>query len=340
MGLFSDRIAIDLGTTYSIVARPNSEEYLRIPSSVAYDTHSGLPVAFGEEAKRMSGRAPDRYSIICPLKDGVIADFRATHSYMAYLLGESTRERFSLHTDVYLCLPWGATPVELRSYINSFRSTRRRIRIVREPFAAAVGCGLDVFGSEPCTIVDMGGGTTEVATISNGFMLHANTLRKAGVYCDHLIVEQIRKLKCLEIGLSTAERMKVLYGSVWPHSEEGDVEVRGFDRQSGFPVMKLFPTEDLREILNPYAEAVEDLIRSHLARLSQEARTRVAINGIMLAGGTSMMKAWVQRLENRLQIPVHQLPDPQLAVIRGMRKIIQEPRRYDPLVRISEHLSR
>ncbi|TVQ78507.1 MAG: hypothetical protein EA369_06670 [Bradymonadales bacterium] len=335
LGLFSERIAIDLGTTYSIVARQHDEEFLKIPSTVAYDLQQGMPIAFGEEAKRMMGKSPDRYSVICPLKDGVIADFQATNSYVAFLLSESARQKFALHYDVYLCLPWGATPVELRSYIHGFRSTRRRIRIVREPFAAALGAGLDVFQDEPSTIVDMGGGTTEIATISRGFMLHANTLRRAGNFCDQLITDQVRKQIKLEIGLSTAEKMKLQYGSVWPTDEDLDVELRGMDRESGRPALRLFPTEELRGILNAYAHSVEDLIQSHLSRLSLDARSRVASNGIWLAGGTSMLKGWAERLQSRFQIPVRQLPDPQLAVIQGLKKIMQSPHLFDPLLRIS-----
>lgn len=336
MSLFSSRIAIDLGTAYSVVAQNDREELIRTASSIAFDKNTQEPIAFGDEAKQMLGRCPDRYEVVRPLRDGVIADFQATHHYLKYLIQEATKKAFSLHYDIFLCVPWGATAVELRSYQQALGGPRRKIYLVREPFAAALGLDLDVLSAVPHTVMDMGGGTTEVATIGGGYMIHASSLRAAGNFCDQLLVDGIRQAYQFEVGFSTAERVKTQHASVWPVTPDYLFEVKGLLRKTQLPEESAIHSADLRSMLEPYAMKVESQLRDHIHQLPAEAQRQVEMEGIHLAGGTSMIRGWKERIEKRLGIPVHQVSDPTLAVIRGMQKIIERPSKYRDILRISE----
>lgn len=334
--MLSGRIAIDLGTAYSVVAHEKTEHFLRVASSVAYDRISQKAVAFGDEAKRMWGKCPERYEVILPLRDGVIADFAATQAYVDHLLSEACRSRFALNFEIYLCLPWGATPVEWRAYRQGFGSTRRRIHLVREPFAAALGCGLDVLGSEPVTIVDMGGGTTEIASIAEGLMLEASSLRAGGLSCDHLIQEGFRKMHGFELGLSAAEQIKIQHGSVWKLAEDRFFEVSGSARERRLPEERKISTEDLRSYLEPHALRVEKHIQQHIEKLPGSALRSLRENGILLCGGTSLLQGWEERLRQRLGVEVRRTANPLYAVIRGMKHLIQHRKDLMPLLKISE----
>ena len=336
MGIFSERIAIDLGTAFSVVAHQSSKHYWRIASSVAFDRSLARFVAFGDEAKEMSGRCPEKYEVIRPLRDGVISDFRATNCYLNHLLDQATRRSFAIHYDIFLCVPWGATAVELQSYLYSLRRRRCRVQLIREPFAAALGCGQDILSEKFNTIIDMGGGTTEIATIRGGYMVQASSLRHAGNYCDQLIMDAIRSEKAFEIGISTAEQIKMSHGSVWFQAFDDEIPIKGSRRETRRPELGSVCVNDLAAYLEPYALKVEQKIKEHLGRLSTEAKRAVEMEGISLAGGTSLLKGWKERLEPKLGIPIRLTDRPTHGVIRGMRKIIQNPRLYENVIRISE----
>ncbi len=338
MSLFSSRIAIDLGTAYSVIAQVDKDELVRTASSIAVDKDTQQPVAFGDEAKRMLGRCPDRYEVILPLKDGVIADFQATHHYLRYLISSATKNAFAFHYDIFLCVPWGATAVELRSYHQALGGPRRKIYLVREPFAAALGMGLDILGESPVTVMDMGGGTTEIATMSGGYMIHASSLRAAGNFCDQLLMDGIRQAYEFEVGQSTAELLKMQHASVWPVFEDYVFEVKGLLRRTQLPDQGQIDSADLRSFLDPYALRVETQLKDHLQRLPSEAQKQIELQGIVLAGGTSLIHGWKERLEHRVGIPIHGSTDPTLAVIRGMKRMIENPSRYKDIFRISERV--
>lgn len=336
LGIFSSRIAIDLGTAYSVIAQVDRDDLVRTASSIAFDRITQLPVAFGDEAKRMLGRCPERYEVILPLKDGVIADFQATHQYLRYLISSATRNAFAFHYDIFLCVPWGATAVELRSYQQALGGPRRKIFLVREPFAAALGLNLDILGDSSVTVMDMGGGTTEIATMAGGYMIHASSLRSAGNFCDQLLVDGIRQGYQFELGQSTSEQMKMQHASVWPVFDDYVFDVKGLLRRTQLPDQGKIDSSDLRAYLEPYAVRVETLLKDHLHRLPSEAQRQVEIGGVTLAGGTSLIRGWKERLEKRLGIPVHNSSEPTLAVIRGMKKMIDKPSLYRDVLKISE----
>ena len=336
MSIFSSRIAIDLGTAYSVIAQVDKEELVRTASSIAFDRSTQMPIAFGDEAKKMLGRCPERYEVILPLKDGVIADFEATHHYLRYLISSATKNAFAFHYDIFLCVPWGATAVELRSYHQALGGPRRKIFLVREPFAAALGLGLDILGETPVTVMDMGGGTTEIATMAGGYMVHASSLRAAGNFCDQLLIDGIRHTYQFELGLSTAEYVKMHHASVWPVFEDYIFDVKGLLRRTQLPEQGQIASADLRSFLEPYALRVETQLKDHLQRLPSDAQRQVELHGVSLAGGTSMIRGWKERLERRVGIPIHPSSEPTLSVIRGMKRMIEKPSLYKDVFKISE----
>lgn len=336
MGILRERIAIDLGTAYSIVAHESRKELWRIPSTIALDSKTKQPVAFGDQAKKMSGRENNFFEVIRPLKDGVISNFEAAGHYFSYLVKNSRLNPFALRYTVYVCIPWGATSVETKSYIERVSSARTAIRMIREPFAAALGADQDVFSREGCTIMDIGGGTVEISTIAHGCMILCNSFREAGNAMDQLLTEKMLRQKLFEIGLSTAEEIKIAYGNVYPTPHEESFEVRGLDRRTRTPGRMVLSTTELRDFLEPMAFAIETRLRDHIRHLPEENKRNVLKNGIHLVGGGAHLRGWKDRLEEGLQIGIHIPEEPQLSVIRGMKKIIDRPRFYKSLLRISE----
>lgn len=337
MSIFSERVAIDLGTAYSIITRRHDPRFLRVASSIAYDLKKNKAIAFGDEAKKMSGRCPDGYEVVRPLSEGVIADARATDDYLDYLVARATKG-FRVSTQMFLCVPWGATGVELRVYVERLKAPRRKIFIVREPYAAAIGAGLNILSDEPVHILDMGGGTTEIASIESGYVLSASSMREGGNYCDRILMEAFLSQFRLDIGSHLAENLKVEFGSVWPAEEDFEFSVRVVRRDSSRPESLSLSTAELRSFLEIYAQKVESLVQDHIRSLSSHAAKSLRERGVCLVGGTSLMKGWAQRISERLGIDVYQPERPELAVIRGLKTIIDRPQEYRGILRISERV--
>lgn len=336
MGLIQERIAIDLGTTYSIVAHEASDKLLRVPSSIALDRRTRSPVAYGDDAKIMMGKGDTHYEVIRPLRDGVICDFEAAGLYLDYLVQKARKNPLALQYTVLVCVPWGATATETKSYVERVRGFRTAVRLVREPFVAALGCGVDLFSQEPSTIVDIGGGTVEVSTISHGHMIHCSSTKNAGNSMDQAIVERMLRQEFFEVGLNSAEAAKMEHGSVFPLADDYDFEIRGLDRRTRSPGKIVMNTSRLREFLEAPALAIESQIRSHLHHLPPEAQKAIASSGITFVGGGAHLKGWPERLQRNLNVKVNIPPEPQLAVIRGMQIILQNPRKYRSILKISE----
>jgi rod shape-determining protein MreB len=337
VGILRERIAIDLGTAYSIVAHESTDELWRLPSSIAIDRMTGRPIAYGDRAKVMFEKGSQNIDVVRPLKDGVISDFEAAGLYLSYLVSKSRRNPFALNFTIHVCVPWGATPVEVKSYIHRLNSFRTQVRIVREPFAAALGCGVDILHSDTATVMDIGGGTVEISTMGHGCMIQCTSTREAGHAMDQLIVEKILRHKFFEVGLNTAEEMKMKYGSVEALEKEEEFEVRGIDRRSRGPSRIVMTTAELREFIEPMIEHMELRLTDHLRHLPTELRKNAENYGIFLVGGGAHLRGWKERLEKRLSLRVLSPESPQLAVIRGLKKIIDHPRKYRSLIQVSEN---
>ncbi len=337
VGFLRERIAIDLGTAYSIVAHESTPQMWRLPSSVAIDRDSGKPIAFGERAKKMFERGNSSIQVIRPLKDGVISNFEAAGHYLSHIVSQTRRNPLALHYTIFVCVPWGATSVEVKSYINRLKTFRQVVKIVREPFAAALGCGLDIQAPKPVTVVDLGGGTVEMSTMAHGCMIHCSSAREAGHAMDQLIVEKLLRHRQFEVGLNTAEEMKIHYGSVTALEAEEEFEVKGVDRRTQLPSRLLMTTQELRFYIEPMLTAIERNLQSHLRHLPAEPRRIAETEGLWMVGGGALLTGWKERLEANLSLPVLVPDEPQYTVIRGLKIIIDRPRRFRGILKISEN---
>ncbi len=288
-GLSGRDMAVDLGTANTLVYVRGRGIVLSEPSVVAIDQRSGEVHAVGIEAKRMLGRTPGTITAIRPLKDGVIADFDVTEQMLRHFIEKANGNRFA-HPRVIVCVPSGVTGVEKRAVEEATISAgARQAYLIEEPMAAAIGAGLPVSDPTGNMIVDIGGGTTEVAVISLGGIVVSQSIRVGGDEMDEAIVNHLRKEYKLLIGQQTAEEVKLEIGSAWPLPEEVQAEVRGRDMLTGLPKTVVLGSEDVRRALDEPVTQIIDAIRGTLDKTPPELAADIMDRGIVLAGGGALL---------------------------------------------------
>ena len=323
-GLGGREIAVDLGTANTLVYVRGRGIVLSEPSVVAIDERSGEVHAVGIEAKRMLGRTPGTIKAIRPLKDGVIADFDVTEQMLRHFIQKVHHNRFA-HPRVVVCVPSGVTGVEKRAVEEATLSAgARQAYLIEEPMAAAIGAGLPV--SEPTgnMIVDVGGGTTEVAVISLGGIVVSQSIRVGGDEMDDAITSHIKKEYKLLIGQQTAEELKLEIGSAWDLAEEIQAEVRGRDLLSGLPKTVVLTSEEIRRALNEPVGQIIDAIKSTLDKTPPELSADIMDRGIVLAGGGALLTGLDERLREETQMPVHVAESPLTCVAVGSGRSLEE----------------
>src|SRR6187397_2884501 len=282
-------MAVDLGTANTLVYVRGRGIVLSEPSVVAIDQRTGEVHAVGVEAKRMLGRTPGSISAIRPLKDGVIADFDVTEQMLRHFIEKVHQHRFA-HPRVVVCVPSGVTGVEKRAVEEATLSAgARQAYLIEEPMAAAIGAGLPVADPTGNMIVDIGGGTTEVAVISLGGIVYSRSVRVAGDKFDEAIVQYIKRKYSLLIGERTAEHIKLTIGCAYPFEEEKTAEVKGRDLISGAPKTIEVNSEEIRDALTEPVSAVVEAIKTALERTPPELAADIVDNGIILAGGGALL---------------------------------------------------
>jgi rod shape-determining protein MreB len=294
------------------------------PSVVAIDQRTGEVHAVGVEAKRMLGRTPGTITAIRPLKDGVIADFDVTEQMLRHFIHKANGNRFA-HPRVIVCVPSGVTGVEKRAVEEATLSAgARQAYLIEEPMAAAIGAGLPV--SEPTgnMVVDIGGGTTEVAVISLGGIVVSQSIRVGGDEMDEAITNHLRKEYKLLIGQQTAEEVKLEIGSAWPLQEEVQAEVRGRDMLSGLPKTVVIGSEDVRRALDEPVSQILDAIRGTLDKTPPELAADIMDRGIVLAGGGALLQGLDQKLRGDTHMPVHVAESPLTCVAVGSGRSLEE----------------
>src|SRR5919199_97495 len=320
MPSFSNRdIAVDLGTANTLVYVRGEGIVSSEPSVVAIDQTTGAVHAVGEEAKRMIGRTPATIKAIRPLRHGVIADFDVTEQMLRYFIRRADLRRWS-RPRVVMCAPSGITEVEKKAVVEaSLAAGAREVRLIEEPVAAAIGAGLDI--SEPVgnMVVDVGGGTTEVAVLSLGGMVVSESLRIGGYELDEAISHYIRRAHRIAIGQQTSEDIKIELGSAAPLAEELVTEVRGRDLTTGLPKEVLLTSEEVRAALAEPIEAVIGAIRDTLERTPPELAADIAERGILLAGGTALLGAFADRVRGETGMPAGLADSPLTCVAGGFR---------------------
>jgi rod shape-determining protein MreB len=316
-------MAVDLGTANTLVYVRGRGIVLSEPSVVAIDHASGEVHAVGVEAKRMLGRTPGTISAIRPLKDGVIADFDVTEQMLRHFIQKVHQHRFA-HPRVVVCVPSGVTGVEKRAVEEATRNAGARDAfLIEEPMAAAIGAGLPV--SEPTgnMIVDVGGGTTEVAVISLGGIVVSVSLRVGGDEMDEAIIGHTKREYKLLIGNQTAEEIKLEIGSAFRMTEEVQAEVRGRDMLTGLPKTVIISSEEVRHALEEPVSQIVDAIKSTLDKTPPELAADIMDRGIVLAGGGALLNGLDDRLRHETQMPVQLAESPLTCVAVGSGRSLE-----------------
>ena len=321
--LFSYDIGIDLGTANTLVNVKDQGIVLREPSVAAVKGDKVLAV--GDEAKRMLGRTPGSVTAIRPLKDGVIADFYITEEMLRYFIKKATARYYLIKPRVLIAIPSGITEVERRAVKESAEAAgARRVHLIEEPMAAAIGVGLPVQEAAGNMIVDIGGGTTEVALISLSGIVYSRSVRCAGDELDDAIISYMRRTYNLMVGERTAEDIKIRIGSAYPLPQELSIEVKGRDLVAGLPKTVTIRSEEVREALTEQLNTIVDAVRTTLERCPPELAADLVDRGIVLAGGGALLRGLDQLLHEQTGLPIHIAEDPLSAVAEGTGKALQE----------------
>jgi rod shape-determining protein MreB len=317
-------MAIDLGTANTLVYVRGRGIVLSEPSVVAIDSRTGEVHAVGIEAKRMLGRTPGTISAIRPLKDGVIADFEITEEMLRYFIQKVHQSRW-VHPRVVICVPSGVTGVEKRAVEEACLSAgARQAYLIEEPMAAAIGAGLPVGEPTGSMIVDIGGGTSEVAVISLGGIVVSQSVRIAGDEFDDAIINYVKREYKLLIGQPTAEEVKLEIGSAYPTGEEVQAEIRGRDMVSGLPKTVALTSEEIRGALEEPVAQIIEAVKETLDRTPPELSSDIMDRGIMLAGGGSLLQGLDERLRHETQMPAHLADSPLTCVAVGSGRSLEE----------------
>jgi rod shape-determining protein MreB len=317
-------MAVDLGTANTLVYVKGRGIVLSEPSVVAIDQRTGDVHAVGIEAKRMLGRTPGNITAIRPLKDGVIADFDVTEQMLRHFIQKVHQNRWA-HPRVVVCVPSGVTGVEKRAVEEATLSAgARQAYLIEEPMAAAIGAGLPVGEPTGNMIVDIGGGTTEVAVISLGGIVVAQSIRVGGDELDEAIVNYVKREEKLMIGTQTAEEVKLEIGSAFKLRDEMEAEIRGRDMISGLPKTVVLSSEQVREALEEPVSQIVEAVKVTLDRTPPELASDIMDRGIVLAGGGSLLNGLDERLRDETEMPIHLADSPLTCVAVGSGRSLEE----------------
>ena len=325
-------MAVDLGTANTLVYVRGRGIVLNEPSVVAINTKTGAILAVGSEAKQMIGRTPAHIVAIRPLKDGVIADFDVTEKMLRYFIQKVHRRSFLVKPRVVVCVPSGITGVEQRAVEEATISAGARSAfIIEEPMAAAIGAGLPVHEPTGNMVVDIGGGTTEVAVVSLGGIVTSQSIRIGGDELDESVINYVKKEYQLMLGERTAEEIKMAIGSAFPMPDEKQAEIRGRDLVSGLPKTIVVSAEEIRRAIEEPVNAIVDAVKNTLDKTPPELASDIMDKGIVLAGGGSLLKGLDERLKHETGMPIHIAENPLFAVAIGSGKCLEE---FDALKRV------
>ena len=325
---FSNDLAIDLGTANTLVHVNGQGIVLREPSVVAINTTTKEVMAVGEEAKQMLGRAPGSITAIRPMKDGVIAHFEVTEKMISTFIRRVHNNRKTLvRPRVVIAVPSGITQVEKRAVRDSAESAgAREVFLIEEPMAAAIGVDLPVQEPTGNMIIDIGGGTTEVAIISMSGIVFSKSVRIAGDEMDEAIVNYVKKKYNLLIGERTAEEVKVQIGSAYPLKQRMTMEVKGRDLVAGIPKTLLISDEEVREALTETFSTIVEAVKIALERTPPELAADIVDKGVVVAGGGSLIKGLDTLLREAIGLPITLAADPLSAVALGAGKVLGDPK--------------
>lgn len=325
--MFNRDIGIDLGTANTLAFVKNKGITVNEPSVVAVNTDTKRVLSVGNEAKQMIGRTPGNIVAIRPLKDGVIADFDTTSEMLKYFIGKAYKKGvFSKKPRIVVCVPSGVTEVEKRAVINATISAgahEKDAYLIEEPMAAAIGAGLPVEDPIGSMVVDIGGGTSEVAVISLGGIVTSKSLRIAGDELDSYIVSYVKKEYNLMIGERSAEEIKISIGSAYPLEEEKSIDVKGRDLVSGLPKTVTITSEQIRGAISEPVNAIIDAIKFALEKTPPELSSDIIENGIVLTGGGALLRGLDTLITNETGVKARKAEEPLNCVALGTGKVLE-----------------
>ena len=321
---FGQDIGIDLGTATVIAYVKGKGIVLREPSVVAVDNTNGEVLAVGQEARRMLGRTPGNITATRPLRDGVISDYTVTEKMLKYFINKICG-KYIFAPRIMICVPSRVTEVEKRAVIDAAsQAGARKVYLIEEPLAAAIGAGLDI--SKPCgnMVVDIGGGTTDIAIISLGGTVISTSIRVAGDKFDESIVKYVKKKHNIMIGERTAEDLKINIGCVYPKIQDAEMEIRGRDLITGLPKTVTVYSSEMLEALTECAEQIVEAVHSILEKTPPELAADIMEKGIVLAGGGALIKNLDKLLSTETGMPVYIADEPLDCVVRGAGKTLED----------------
>jgi len=328
--MFTQNLGIDLGTANTLVYAKGQGIIINEPSVVAINTTTKKVMAVGDEAKQMIGRTPGNIVAIRPLKDGVIADFETTREMLKHFIQKARATRFlSRKPKIVVCVPTGVTDVEMRAVFEATFSTgvpKNSVTLIEEPMAAAIGAGLPISEPVGSMIVDIGGGTSEVAVLSLSGIVTSRSLRTGGDEFDNSIIHYVRRTHGLAIGDRTAEEIKISLGCAFEPSEDVYQSVRGRDLVSGLPRTVVMTEVEVRQALAEALDKIIDAIRLTLEKTPPELASDVMASGIILAGGGALLKRLDELITHETGIPVRNAIDPLSCVVEGTGMVLENIR--------------
>lgn len=330
--MFTRDIGIDLGTSSTLVCVKGKGIIIREPSVVAYDVRNDAVRAVGTEAKEMIGRTPGSIVAVKPLKEGVIADFDVTAAMVKRFISLAQRGSFFNRTRTLISVPAGVTEVEVRAVYDAAKQSSSEVDLIEAPLAAALGAGLDVNDATGNMIVDIGGGTTQVAIVSLGDIVTAQTIRAAGDHFDEAIINYVRRKHNLLIGERTAEQIKIEIGSVLPYENEGQLEIKGRNLVDGLPKNIEITAKEVRDAVSDIVEQIIDSIRTTFEKTPPELAADIIDKGITLTGGGALLRGIAQMIENETEMTVTVAERPEECVVRGIAKKLETNIDFDSYV--------
>ena len=326
LGIFSNDLAIDLGTANTRVYVKGHGIVLREPSVVAVKKDArgnNMVLAVGQDAKRMLGRTPGNISAIRPMKDGVIADFEVTEAMLRHFIAKVHNSRRMVRPRIMICVPTGITQVEKRAVKESAQSAgAREVYLIEEPMAAAIGADLPIQEPTSNMVVDIGGGTTEVAVISLSGIVYSRSVRVGGDKMDEAIMTHVKRKYNMLIGESSAEEIKIKSASAYPQDPEQQIEVKGRDLVTGIPQNIIITSEEVRKAISEQVDSIVQAVRIALEQTPPELAADIVDRGIVLTGGGALLKGLDQLLREETSLPITVVDDPLSTVVVGTGKTL------------------
>lgn len=321
----SDDIGIDLGTANVLVYVRGKGIVIREPSVVAVEKESGRILAVGEEARQMIGRTPEHIMAVRPLQDGVIANYDVTETMLKYFIRKATGSRTLFRPRVVVCIPAGITSVEKRAVLEAtMQAGAKKVILIEEPVAAALGAGIDISESSGNMVVDVGGGTTDIAVMSLGGIVVSESIRVGGNEFDDAIARHIKKVHNLMIGERTAEEIKIQVGTAYPEGTHKEMQIKGRDLVTGLPRALTFTSAEAFQALSEPIMQIIDAVKGVLERTPPELAADIIDKGIVLTGGGALLDGFDRLLSEETGTPVNLAEDPMSCVALGTGRVFEE----------------